>query len=246
MGLFFDGMKCLLCEQPLHSEEQLFGTWGVWLPGSDRLQRYCDAVLHWNCYADWKYRVRFARSYFEFWVRHEQGTPYWWRVYGDETVFVTVNPLPPNASLWVHLAATGCRYPVPVGDWESWLVAEADPTMHPVESNALAYAKRLLRRTLPTGESVFAGIDPNSKSDAVMQQKYDAERKDKIPRQKHDRMLHRNQACADYVVQIARDGLTCPTCGTFSYDYRLSAKDECPSLVICRACEDAVPIPGWS
>jgi hypothetical protein len=256
MGLVVDGMNCLLCDRPLRDGEPLFGTHGVWLPTSDRLHRYCDAVLHWECYADWKYRLRFARSLFDRQIQRESFDPYWWQVYRDEVVFVEASPSPSKPSVGVHVAGTGSSYVIPVGEWEAWLVADSDSTMHPLEWNTLAYVKRVLRRALPKAEAVLAAIETTPRSEEVMRQK-EAERQRReaererynrdleARRQKQERMEHRNQACADYVVQIASEGLKCPTCGAFSHNYRLSAKKDYPSLVICRSCEDAVPVPGW-
>lgn len=244
MALFFDGMNCSLCNSPMQSDQQLFGTWGVWLPSSDRLWRFCDAMLHWDCYAEWKYRNRFAQSYFEFWIEHEKRNPYWWRVYRDDSIFITANPSPPIESIWVHLAETGTRHSVSFDEWADWLTADRDPTMHGVELQALTRAKRTLRREIPTAEQLLARIDPNSKSELMEAQRREADRQAESASQKRGRMEVRNRACARFVEQIRQEGLACPNCGTFSHDYRLSARDGYPSLVICRSCGDVAEPPA--
>ena len=118
MALFFTGQKCPLCEQPIN-EGPKFGTWGVWLPSHDPLLRYCDGVMHWDCYAEWPHRQRFASTYFQFWVNSEEENVFWHRAYLDDDVLVTVNPFEPIRSSWVHLKETGSRIDVklkPLGD----------------------------------------------------------------------------------------------------------------------------------
>lgn len=243
MNLFIDGMACCLCGNPVSSEQNRFGTWGVWLPSNDRLHRYCDAGMHWDCYAAWKYRERFARSYFDFWIEEEKGNPCWWRVYCDESVFVTVNPQSPISSSWVFLAATGSRFSVPLDEWADWLIKGDDEAKHAVESQALVEAKQVLYETVPTAGHLLAQIDPDSKSELVKRQRLESEQRELVTSQKRERMEARNRLCAQYCERIAREGLSCPHCGTFSHDYRLSAKEGYPSLVICRKCGDVAEPP---
>ena len=144
MALYIDGMPCSLCQQPMLDDQPIFGTWGVWLPSTDRLVDFCDAAMHWDCYAGWKYRERFARSYFEFWVKTEKVNPHWWSSYLDEDIFVNVNPGQGISNAWVHLAQTGTRHLVSLDDWERWLHA-TDDTSPQLESVALEAARVTLR-----------------------------------------------------------------------------------------------------
>jgi hypothetical protein len=158
MALLLPGMPCPLCKQPMDSGQSLFSTWGVWLPKEDPLWRFCDATLHWSCYAAWPDRGRFARSYFEFWVAHEPQNPFWHRVHLDERVYAEVNPDPLVASVWVVLAETGSRISVKLSNWASWL-RHTDDGHHEVETSALLAAKGALSAALPSATAVTAAID---------------------------------------------------------------------------------------
>jgi len=227
----------------MHREQLLFGTWGVWLAASDPLWRFCDAMLHWDCYANWEHRTRFGRSYFDFWVELEKENPYWFRAYHDETVFVTVNPSLADSSAWVHVAANGTRHPVEISDWDVWLVNESLAGMHPIEGTALNIAKRVLRRVVPSAASLLDRVDPHSKSELILRLKEEAARRADEQRQKQERTERRNRACAEFYCEVLRTGLACPACGVFSRDYRHSTKEGSPSLVVCRACGDVVSVP---
>jgi hypothetical protein len=238
MALLFAGMKCPLCGEPMDSEQPLFATWGVWLPESDALSRYCDAAMHWECYARWPERPSFARSYFEFWVQAEGGNPYWWRAFLDDNVFVTVNPAPSIESAWVHLAETGSRYDVRLVDWVGWLNEQCPDTMHPIETTALATAKAILGAAVPTKDHLLAQVDWNEKKDVlerIHQERVTREAVEKAQRRKTE--LH-NRACERVYPVITKNGLKCPHCGQFSTDYRLSTRPNHRSLIICRHC-------GW-
>jgi hypothetical protein len=157
MGLFVEGMHCPLCNEAMLSNEQLFGTWGVWLPQSDPLVAFCDAMMHWSCYASWEHRRSFARSYFDFWVEGRNQNPHWQPVFLDDTVLVEVNPSLPIEAAWVYVAATGSRHNPKLADWEKWLQRDEDEN-HPVERAAVAAIKRTLRAHVPTKEDLLSRL----------------------------------------------------------------------------------------
>src|SRR5262245_45575515 len=103
MALFFDGARCGLCLKPMNKGEALFATSGVWLPPEDILHNFCDAAMHWDCYATWRHRARFAHCYFELWKEAESSNPCWYRCYLDAKTLVTVNPSEPISSACMHL-----------------------------------------------------------------------------------------------------------------------------------------------
>jgi hypothetical protein len=41
------------------------------------LWRFADAVMHWDCYAEWEHRPRFARTYFEQRKEWNASNPHW-------------------------------------------------------------------------------------------------------------------------------------------------------------------------
>ena len=86
----FNSGDCLICGEALANDQQLFGTWGVFsVPAG--LERFCDAVIHWSCYANWPHRAEFAKAYFDYWVDEEKHNRCWAKAFHDEQVFMTVN-----------------------------------------------------------------------------------------------------------------------------------------------------------
>jgi hypothetical protein len=238
MAIFCHGQRCLLCDQPI-TEGEVFGTWGVWLPTNDPLWKFCDGVMHWNCYASWPHRKRFASTYFEFWVRSEEQNAFWHRAYLDDEFLVTVNPFAPVEAAWVHLKDTGSRLNVNFKNWEAWLTAEPEATMHPVLAQAVDGAKRMLREQFPSSEQLVAGINKSRKM-AVVEKHQAAEKTKRDEQRELQRQLNpHNAACNRMMNLIQRDGMTCPHCHTHSKGYRLSSRSGHKSAVICTHC-------GWA
>jgi hypothetical protein len=159
MSLFIKGMECPLCGEPMQSDQARFGTWGVWLPKDDPLMLFCDASMHWDCYADWPYRPRFARSYVDFFVEDEKTNPLWSKALLDENAFVNVNPHPPFELVWIQLYETGNRYDVNLNDWESWLSQETVEVEHRVEARPMALVREILKKRMPTRELLLQALD---------------------------------------------------------------------------------------
>jgi hypothetical protein len=243
VALFWKGMPCAICTQTVNSERPFFATSGVWLSSSDPLSKYCDTVLHWSCYAGWEHRRRFAHSYFQMWVELEKENPVWWRVYLDDSILVTASPSLMEA-IHVELAETGTRQEVEMKDWAKWLAAGDEPGMHPIESEAIRKAKEVLRSIFPTVDSVLARIDPDSKTELFKRREQAAEQEAERAREKQKFIAHDNRTTVEYHRRIVAAGFSCPSCGNFSKDYRLSVREGCPSLIICRACGDTIKPPA--
>jgi hypothetical protein len=227
----------------MYEHEQLFATSGIWLEQSDPLFDYCDAVFHWSCYADWEHRARFARSYFQMWVEIEKENPVWWRVYLDDSILVTASPSLMEA-IHIELAATGTRQEVDFKDWPKWIAAENALGAHPIEAEAIQQAKLVLRPIFPTVDAVLARIDTNSKSELFKRQELAAEQAARRASEKQKKIAHDNLATLEVHRRITTAGASCPSCGNFSKDYRLSIREGCPSLIICRACGDTIKPPA--
>jgi len=148
-------------------EGPVFGTWGVWLPNHDPLWKFCDGSMHWDCYASWPHRQRFASTYFHFWVEAEATNAFWHRAFLDDEVLVTVNPFEPVNAAWVHLKDTGSRIDVKLKNWVAWLAAEPEGSSHPVLAAAVRRAKQVLRGKVPTVEQLLASIDQPRKMQVV-------------------------------------------------------------------------------
>lgn len=147
----------------------VFGTWGVWLPASDPLWKYCDAAIHWECYATWPNRKRFASTYFEFWVKEEENDPFWHRAYLTDDVLVTINPSEPIKSAWVHLKETGERISVKLGEWEQWLADDSKAGINPVSALAINPAKRAMKKDVATVDQLLKSIDVSRKRQVIEQ-----------------------------------------------------------------------------
>lgn len=207
MALFY-GQPCPLCGMEMTPEDRLFATSHFLEPESD-LWQFSDAVMHWDCYADWEHRPRFARMYFEARKAWNGPNPYWGVAYSDERVFVRVNPDKLVGEVDLSIAETGSEIRIPLDDWEDWLDGEwLGGCNHAVEQDALAVVIPLLRTKLPTAEAVVssAGMsrDANSKIAAG------------------DGMVARISyefACQKLAERAASKGVTCPGCGRFSSDY---------------------------
>jgi hypothetical protein len=79
MALISKETTCPLCEELISGP--VFSTSGIFFPPTDPLWRYCDAAMHWACYATWEHRERFAREYVQMWIENEKHNPYWARVF---------------------------------------------------------------------------------------------------------------------------------------------------------------------
>lgn len=239
MALFFDGMPCALCHSPLATSDTTFGTWGVWLPESDRLHRFCDTVIHWSCYAEWKHRARFARSYFEFWVRQEQQDIFWWRAFFDDAVLVTVNPDAEVQSAWVCLAETGSRLSVTLSSWDAWV---EDPTeaVHRVEQQAIDNAKLRLRRDRPTGQSLLSAINRSAKSELFRRVAESEQIRASEESRRREETAKHNALCEKVLPVILGAKYCCPSCHESRSNFRLSTREGSRSLIVCRQCGHVV------
>ena len=196
MALLFRGQLCSLCRMPMLENQEVFATWGVWLPPSDPLVRFCDASLHWTCYADWPERSRFAESYFAFWKEKEKSDPYWHRAFSDEEVSVNVG----LAGAMICLRATGSRIPVQLEDWENWLGTREPDTAHPVVKDVLSDAKRRLNESVPTASALLAGIDWVAKNTVIEEYRVklaeNQRGQENTKRQRREETRRYNDACA--------------------------------------------------
>jgi hypothetical protein len=237
MALLFAGMPCALCGDPVRGDQAVFSTWGTWLPVEHRLFKYCDAGMHWTCYAGWPDRPSFARSYFEFWIAGEVQNPVWHLAYLDDRVFVDVNPEPLSDAAWVVLAETGSRIPVKLRDWGKWLGRRGDGR-HEIEELALAAAKEVLARSLTNRDGVIAAIDLDRKRE--LYERLHKERQEARRRNREKQAADRahKERCRNLVHRAQTEGMTCTHCGVFGKQFRLAERSGRRSTVICRAC-------GW-
>jgi len=158
-------LKCGLCGGPLDALGDFFRASGDFLPAGDPLVRFCNAPLHWACYAGWQDRPRFAREYVRAWQEANRKNPFWWTVHVDDDVYVSVNPERPVEEVSVRLCAVGSDIRVPLAKWADWL-ADTDrvtPGLHAIEKEALGPVLPRLQARFPDDYAVVHAIDSNEK-----------------------------------------------------------------------------------
>ncbi|MRG98589.1 hypothetical protein [Polyangium spumosum] len=229
MALIRRGMPCALCRAPLLEGQPIFATSGVWLPPEDPLHRYCDAAMHWSCYAAWPQRPRFARVHVEAWVKGDDQDIWSAAVHLDDVVFVT-RSLQSNR-ISVLLFETGTGHVVTVENWEAWLgggVADAYAGLHPLLDAALAEARARLSRALPTVAAIEAAVSPRKR--ALVAEEWERGLRQQAEMKRYDDAL-------DVMAEAAaREGLACPQCRVVRNDYKLSHKNREKRYLQCRRC----------
>lgn len=161
MAIITPDSTCAICERPFNFEQEpIFATWGVFAVPPE-LFRFCDAPLHWDCYAAWPHRAVFAAAYFQMWVEIAREDAFWSQVWLDEKLLVTVNPDEPVAEVSLRLAETGSVFRVKLADWTTWLAVQCHSPQgnHPIETAALTAILSTLQTHLPTSDAILNRID---------------------------------------------------------------------------------------
>jgi hypothetical protein len=189
-----------------------------------------ERPIHWDCYAEWEHRPRFARQYFRANVAAMTHNRFWGVARCDDRVLLTINPGGYVREIEGLLAETGSAFRIPMDDWQDWLDGEwFEACRHEVEREALADLVAAWRTELPTPEDVAraAGF---------------GDREPETPRV--NPMVERvcyEFACEALAKRSADKGTACPHCGRFSneYEYRRVATvspDGPRSCLVCKAC----------
>ena len=158
-------LKCALCRGPIDALSAFFRANGDFLSKRDPLVQFCNAVFHWTCYGQWPERHRFASAYVRAWIDANRKNPFWWSVYRDEHVYVSVNPLPPVEEASVRLMQVGTDIRVPLAQWSAWL-AEVDrvtPNLQRLEKESLMAVLPYLQEKFPDDHSVVHAIESGEK-----------------------------------------------------------------------------------
>jgi len=227
MALIFAGSKCALCGALLGSGTPLFATSGVFVDPSDPLFRFCDAGMHWDCYARWSDRSRFARAYFDSWIVNAKHNPFWGTVYESERVLVTVNPRAPVEKFSLVIAATGTHHFVKLGDWGDFLTNGPGTFPHPVEQDVIADLLPELR---------ILGTDPGPLIDGALFPPPPAE---DIARVESRRKLRTfNRAARRTARQVTEVGAGCPHCGSDRREHAFhdGSSRHSASFFVCAGC----------
>jgi hypothetical protein len=242
MALFFEGAICPICHEAI--VKPIFATSGVFLPRTDPLWAYCDACMHWPCYATWQHRERFAQAYVRMQIENEKTNQYWTRVFLDEFSFISINPDLQMRLAHVYLFRTGSRIDVPLPEWRTWMRRnQTPPTHHPLEAAAWLEALPSIRNALPIEQALYRAAARTSK------EKLRADNAAHELEQLATIEIY-NQGCEDLRKRLESAGLVCPHCQELTKKVRYY--DEAPgarSYFVCRLCarsfrlEDFVQMP---
>lgn len=229
---------CAICDKVLVEEDDIFGTSGVFLPASDRLHEMCDACMHWECYAGWKYRRRFARAYVNARVQSTDSNPHWGRAYLDENLFISLNPELKNEGLSIVPVETGSDIRINLTDWSSFLLdpRSVEMNLHAIEVRALEWGLKPVRETLPTSDSLISAVDWPAKAEIL--RKLDEESK----RSNEAALLEiaaYNSRFAPIVarLKIKSKKVRCPRCGVKGREIRyVDRSPKSKSYLVCQEC----------
>jgi hypothetical protein len=226
MALIFPDSTCAICHEPLRTG-RIFATSGVFFSAGDPLFEFCDAGMHWSCYAKWPHRLPFAKAYVDMWVQIEKQNPHWGRAYLDDLVFVTVGTVTEEVA--VRLYQTGSDLRVPLNGWEKWLV-KPNQELDPVERESLEQVLPRLRAAFPSAEALVEAVDWASK-------KRLADEMSDVEQSRLREVAAHNEACARMELERKQSGLTCRNCGMHSKEFRyLDLAPSKKSYFICKTC----------
>jgi hypothetical protein len=63
MALIYNGIKCALCDREIDLKGRYVATTHFIGDPNDRLWRFSDAAMHYECFQTWKYREEFVQKY---------------------------------------------------------------------------------------------------------------------------------------------------------------------------------------
>lgn len=226
--------KCPLCDDVIDEGDRVFYARPFSLDAD--LYRFVETPMHWDCYARWEQRPRFARQYFNANVDSIRHNQFWEVVRCDEEILVTVNPSEYVREASVVLAETGSDFRIYLDDWADWLEGEwFEACSHECEREALGAIIPSLREQFPTGEVLInaAGMSADGDEDEASPTRE--------PGGMVERISH-EFACEKLAKRAAQKGITCPRCGQFSddYDYRrvgMVTADGPQSCLVCKSCQ---------
>ncbi len=222
---------CAVCGSPLDKQRGYFATSGVFLPVDHPLFGFCDAPIHWDCYAAWPHRAEFARAYFRERVDGDRDNPYWGLVYLSEHVAVSINPNPPLQEVRIVLADTGTILRVPLINWQAWCAGlpATCAAENALVRQAIETVMMELKHELPRTEIVINRVDWATKRQLFAEQS---------ERERHFEQARRHELSKHQAKwrDLARAGSMCPTCGARDNIRAVDLYPERRSYFICGDC----------
>jgi hypothetical protein len=247
MALVLYGQSiCAICGELVRKDQLIFATSGVAFPTPHPLFPFCDAPLHWDCYASWNRREEFARAYFLGKIVGGRVNPYWGCAYVDDDIYVSVNPREEVAEVSIVLAATAEDIRVKLRDWGRWTNDEALATadLHPLQASLLLEQLPLLRHKLPTADAVVKAVNWAEKDELFEKQEAERLERDRqfenAENERRKQLIPKNVATTELHARATQTGLPCPRCRVLSRDYRIVDNRRTGRReMICRTC-------GWT
>jgi hypothetical protein len=132
------------------------------LPETDPLRRFCFQMVHWNCYASWPERQRFAMAYADWVAEHAEATPHSGVAFRNEEFLVTA----PSASegrrsLVLLIVPLMCSLGFSAKTWErdfqEWL--DRAEHGHSLYRQSVRSGLEFLRSRFPTLESAVQSVN---------------------------------------------------------------------------------------
>ncbi|BDI28123.1 hypothetical protein CCAX7_001740 [Capsulimonas corticalis] len=162
--MVYEGVCCPICKQEIDLDAPYFATSEPFFPSEHPLFKYCDAAMHWDCYAAWPSRSEFARRYFETQIEGEKRNYYWGIALSRDEVAVTVSI--DIGQVIVMTAETGDTARVGLNQWEEWLADfdQAVEGLHPVQQDAFREVWPILRDVLPSATVMVRRVDWEAKN----------------------------------------------------------------------------------
>jgi hypothetical protein len=225
---------CPICRRPIRDGQAVFCT-RPYTPTEPDLFAYARVPIHWDCYATWEHRPRFARLYFEEQVGWSEANQFWATARKDDVVLVSVNPSRYVGEADVILAATGSSLRVPLADWEEWVAGGwFDACAHEAERDALGEVIPSLRAELPTAEALLTAAGVAAEDAAPVSSGVE-------PGGMVDRISY-EFACEKLAARAAEKGMACPQCGHFGTEFRYErvervTADGQQSRLVCPECD---------
>jgi hypothetical protein len=145
--------ECAICNRPL--TEPVFATTHFIKDPTDRLWKYSDAGMHWDCYANWKYQRRFASQYFEAAQQWKADNPYWPIVAQTEAFLLSANPNLPVSEADLSIRMIGPGFRVPIHEWTDWINGGWNHScVHDLQRLAMLDIEKSVRQLFPDSETL--------------------------------------------------------------------------------------------
>ena len=227
MAIISEDSRCALCQQPVGSGDYL-ATSGCAYDQDHPLWAYCDAPIHWHCYADWEHREEFAAAYHR--AQLLRRSPVSVVLRSTSNWLAELYPRIPG--LRIHFRRTGTLLEFNSETWASGI------QLNPHQQQLLQRDLEECRRSLGDWPSLWAEFDPVAFQRALELDQVEREAQARQKEADDRARLAPYQECWEKMRAELKEGaLYCPTCKRGHANIR--AYDRSPhgkSIFICQEC----------